>query len=114
VFSSRTDNVNVLRIRGMGGRKLSVMLSLDETPGRSGDLYGMDISKAIRSVKSGAEAKGWLTYHAQYATDSGGYEGLARVTTKGGRLSVVDNRLQIKNAKEILVIVRITPLSNGA
>jgi alpha-L-fucosidase 2 len=113
VFSSRIHNVNVVRIKGIG-RKLSVTLSLDETPGRSGDIDGVDIGKAFSSVKSGAEESGWLTYHAQYANDSGGYEGLARVVTKGGQLSVVNKRLQINNAEEIVLLIRITPLQYGA
>lgn len=114
VFSSRTHNVNVVRIKGIARRKLSVTLSLDETPGRSGAIYEMDVSKAFHSIKNTADENGWLTYHAQYAKDSGGYEGLARVVTKGGKLSVVNKRLQVDDAQEIVVILRITPLQYGA
>jgi hypothetical protein len=113
VFSSRIDNVNVLRIHHTTGTKLNLTLSLTETPGRSGSIYDIDVSKAFNSVKSGAEEPGWLTYHAQYANDPGSYEGLARVTTIGGQVNIVDNRIQIKDASEILVILRITPLEYG-
>ncbi len=113
VFSSRIHNVNVVRIKGIGGRKLSVTLSLDETPGRSGDIYGLDVSKAFNSIKSRVHENGWLTYHAQYAKDSGGYEGLARMVTKGGKFSVVNNQLHVNDAQEIVVIIRITPLQYG-
>ncbi len=114
VFSSRIHNVNVLRIRNTAGKKLTVTLNLTETPGRTGkSMDGDDISKAFRSVKTGAEEPEWLTYHAQYANDSGGYEGLARVTAKGGKVSIVDNGIQINDASEILVVLRITPLEYG-
>lgn len=114
VFSSRVHDVNVLRIRGMNGRQLSVSLSLDETPGRSGKVGEMDVKQAFRSIKSTAQADGWLSYQAQYSNDSGGYYGLARVTTKGGEMTMVNNHLQIKNANEILIVVRITPLRFGS
>lgn len=114
IFSSRTNNVNVLRIRGRAGRKLSVSLSLDETPGRSGNYSGIDLSKAFRGVSSKADAGGWLGYHAQYASDSGGYEGLARVIANGGSMAVAGNHLLVSGTNEILVIMRITPLQYGA
>ncbi|MBO9619843.1 MAG: glycoside hydrolase N-terminal domain-containing protein [Niabella sp.] len=113
LFSSRANNVNVLRIRGIGKRRLSVSLSLDETPGRTGQIDGVDISKAFRSIQSDATNDGWLTYHAQYANDPGGYEGLARVTTVGGRKTRIGNQLRIEEAEEILVVLRITPLQYG-
>ncbi|HEX5152953.1 MAG TPA: glycoside hydrolase N-terminal domain-containing protein [Parafilimonas sp.] len=113
IFSSRVNNINVLRIQGLGGRKLSVELSLDETPGRKGTILDMSADSLFRSVSSRADAKGWLGYHAQYAKDSGGYEGLARVITNGS-MAVSGNRLQVKEATEILVILRITPLQYGA
>lgn len=113
VFSSRENNVNVIRVSSSTGRKLQVTLNLAETPGRNGKFDGIDVSKAFRSVSSKADASGWLSYHAQYANDSGGYEGLARVITKGGQMRVVDNRLRIEHADEILVLLRITPLEYG-
>lgn len=113
VFSSKENNVNVIRISSSTGRKLQVTLNLAETPGRKGNFDGIDVSKAFRSVTSKVDESGWLTYHAQYANDSGGYEGLARVITKGGQMRIVDNRLRIENADEILVLLRITPLEYG-
>ncbi|WP_413666880.1 glycoside hydrolase N-terminal domain-containing protein [Mucilaginibacter sp. Mucisp86] len=113
-FSSRVHNVDVLRIRGNSGRKLNLTLSLDETPGRKGDVDGVDVSKAFRSITSNATSDGWISYHAQYANDSGGYEGLARVTIKSGSFKTDGKRLSIENATEILLVLRITPLLYGA
>lgn len=114
VFSSKTDDINVVRIKSSAGKKLDLILNLAETPGRSGDMDGVDMSKAFSSITSKAEASGWLSYHAQYSTDAGGYEGLARVATKGGRMLVVNNRLKIENADEVTILLRITPLTYGA
>ena len=66
------------------------------------------------SVRSESEP-GWLSYHADYKIDQGGYEGLARVTVKGGKMS--KSRavgLRLTDADEILVLIRITPLEDGS
>ncbi len=115
-FTSREVDANVVRIMGTAGRKLDVVLSLDETPGRAGNVHDLDIDAAILEVKSAAEAGGqvgWLTYDARYGHDNGGYAGLARVTTKGGRLEGDSNRLRVTGADEILVVLRITPADEG-
>lgn len=116
-FTSREANVNVVRLKAEGGRKLDVTLGLDETPGRTGKQYDLDIGGAITAVKSDASADGatgWLTYDAEYSHDNGSYEGLARVTLKGGRMERKDGRLHVKDADEILIVLRITPLAEGA
>lgn len=112
VFSSRTNDINVMRMMGSKGKKLNVILQLTETPGRKGEVAGLALNDVFSSVTSSAEP-GWLKYHASYTHDAGGYEGLARVTIKGGEMKVVENRLQIKNADQILIVMRITPLEFG-
>ncbi|WP_158674128.1 glycosyl hydrolase family 95 catalytic domain-containing protein [Pedobacter sp. KBW01] len=113
VFSSRANDVNVIRIIGLKGKKLNISLGLNETPGRKGEVAGLDLNNVFSSVSSSAEP-GWLKYHASYSQDTGGYDGLARVTITGGEMSVVDNHLQIKNASQILIVMRITPLEYGS
>lgn len=114
VFSSRANNVNAIGISSSTGRKLDVTLNLSETPERKGSIMdGIDASKVFSSITNTAEL-GWLKYHASYTYDTGGYDGLAHVTIKGGQMSVVKNQLQIKNADEILVVMRITPLEFGS
>ena len=110
VFTSRTDNVNVIRLKALGGKKLNFTLHLEETPGRKGMHFDHNIGTAFRSVESGAEADGWLTYRAAYTKDPGGYEGLARITTKGGKLNRESETLRVTEADEILIVLRITPL----
>jgi alpha-L-fucosidase 2 len=117
VFTSRVANVNVIRLKADAGRKLDVTLGLDETPGRKGKIYDLDIEGGIIGVKSDAIAEGasgWLTYDAEYGHDNGAYSGLARVTLKGGRLERENGRLHVKDADEILVVLRITPQAEGA
>lgn len=114
IFTSRTANVNVVHIRGINGRRLSTTLALRETPGRHGEVDGVDVSKAFRDISTHASPGGWLAYHAPYARDSGGYEGLAGITIEGGQMETDSNSIHISNAREILVVLRITPLQYGA
>lgn len=113
LFSSRTHNVNVVALRGVEGRKLTATLCLRETPGREGRHSGFELDDVFKTVQSSVEP-GWLMYHASYAADHGGYEGLARVTVDGGKMSVAGNRLEIVDADAILVVCRTTPLADGA
>ena len=74
VFSSRKDNVNVIRLKASNKGKINVELSLEETPGREGEHFEHDLDHAFSEVNR--EASGhWLTYHAAYDKDPGGYDG---------------------------------------
>ncbi|WP_291590174.1 glycosyl hydrolase family 95 catalytic domain-containing protein [Bacteroides sp.] len=111
-FTSRKHNVNVIRLKAGKGEKLNTRLSLEETPGRKGTFSGLNLDSAFLSVESAAEP-GWLSYKADYRNDPTGYEGLARVTLKGGSMVKEGASLRIDNADEVLVVVRITPLKDG-
>ena len=113
VFSSRKHNVNVIRLRSKHVKKLNTQLSLEETPGREGMHFDHNLDSAFLAIESNA-IPGWLMYHAAYTKDPGGYDGLARVTTKGGKMKSDGKYLKIENADEILIVMRITPLENGA
>lgn len=67
---------------------------------------------AFSSVSTEAFS-GWLSYRAAYKYDAGGYEGLARVSLKGGSMITEGDSLRIADADEVLVLVRITPLENA-
>lgn len=108
VFSSRIHNLNVIRLKAGNGRKLHVRLSLEETPGKKGMHFEHNLDSAFRSVSAAAEP-GWLTYRACYRQDPGGYDGLARVVLKGGRMTNDRSGLEITDADEILVLLRISP-----
>lgn len=112
VFSSRVHDVNVIRLKASRGKKINIMLSLEETPGREGNHFEHNLDNSFRSVNSNA-VPGWLMYRASYSTTPGGYDGLARVTLKGGRMTVEGQGLKIEDAEEVLVVIRITPLADG-
>lgn len=112
VFSSREHNVNVVRLKAGKNIKINTRLSLKETPGRKGTSSGHNLDSAFLSVETGA-VPGWLSYKANYTNDPGGYEGLTRVTLKGGKMVQEGATLKIENADEVLMVVRITPLANG-
>lgn len=111
VFSSRSHNLNVIRLIAGGGKKLHVLLSLEETPGRKGMHFEHNLDSAFLFTESKAEP-GWLTYRAAYRKDPGGYEGVARVIHKGGSMRQQTEGLEITNANEVLILLRITPQEN--
>ena len=113
VFSSRPHDVNVIRLKAGNRRKINVALGLEETPGRHGVHFEHNLDSAFVFVESGANSA-WLTYRAGYRQDPGGYEGLARVIIKGGSLKQQnDSSLKVEDADEILILIRITPLSDS-
>lgn len=112
VFSSRKDNINVIRLKAGRQGKINVVLGLEETPGRHGIHFEHNLDSAFLSVERGA-VPGWLTYRAAYANDPGAYEGVARVTQQGGKMKQEGSCLKIEGADEILVLVRITPLKDN-
>lgn len=111
VFSSRVHNLNVIRLKAGNGEKLHVLLSLEETPGRKGMHFEHNLDSAFLFTEAKTEP-GWLTYRAAYQKDPGGYEGIARVIPKGGSMYRQLEGLEIKNADEVLILLRITPQEN--
>jgi hypothetical protein len=108
VFSSRKDNVNVIRLKASNKGKINVELSLEETPGREGEHFEHDLDHAFSEVNR--EASGhWLTYHAAYDKDPGGYDGVTKVTLRGGNIQTKGKSLIVRNAEEVLIIVSIVP-----
>ena len=110
-FSSRAHNVNVVQIKALAKSRLNLSLRLEETPGRTGKYLGLDLEKALKSASHAQTDQ--LYFHAAYDKDPGGYEGLARVTQKGGTGEVKDNSLKIKNAREVLIILKVNPLEDA-
>ncbi|KPK49603.1 MAG: hypothetical protein AMK72_04080, partial [Planctomycetes bacterium SM23_25] len=112
-FSSRTYDVNVIQLKGTAGRKLDVTLSLAETPGRRRSIKGVNLRDYTKRPRTAA-ARGWLFYDVEYGFDPGGYEGVARVTTKGGNMSADGGKLTVSGADEILIVLRILPQEDGS
>lgn len=87
------------------------MLSLEETPGRKGVHFEHNLDSAFLFTEAKAEP-GWLTYRAAYQKDPGGYEGVARVIPKGGSMRRQAEGLEITEAEEVLILLRISPQEN--
>ncbi|QBG49158.1 hypothetical protein EGM51_17805 [Verrucomicrobia bacterium S94] len=116
VFSSRAHNVNVVELRAPGSHKLDLSMRLIERPGRirkDAPVYrNVEMNGAFSSI-SAESAPGWLFYHANYALDSGGYDGVARVTLDGGRMVDEGNGLRIQGADRVLIVIQIDPSDDG-
>lgn len=112
VFSSRAHHVNVIRLQAGSQHKITASLALAETPGREGMHFEHNLDSAFLRVTSAAESD-WLTYQALYRQDPGGYEGVARVQVTGGSHRIEGDRIQVEEADEVLIVLRITPLERG-
>lgn len=113
VFSSRTHDVNVIQLKGTGGRELDLILSLTETPGRRGNIKGVALQNYTKQPIIEA-SNGWLYYDVEYGYDPGGYEGIARVTTTGGTMSADGSNLNVSGADEVLIVIRVLPQKDGS
>ena len=99
--------MNVIRLKANNKGKINVELSLEETPGREGEHFEHDLDHAFSEVNQGS-FRHWLTYHAAYDKDPGGYDGW-QVTLRGGNIQTKGKSLVVRNAEEVLIIVSIVP-----
>ncbi|MCH7227041.1 glycosyl hydrolase family 95 catalytic domain-containing protein [Haloferula sp. A504] len=109
-FVSRTDDVIVIELLAPAGEEFDASIRLVEAPGKlDGDIAGIDIDH------TGSE----VYYHATYGRRMGkpqpeGYHALARVLTFGGSASgVADQRLDVKTAERVLIIMRLEYLDDA-
>lgn len=117
IFTSRVHNVNVVRLKANKGQYIDIKLSLEQTPGCHGIYKGHNLDSAFLFIEKNASVDtntnlGWLSYRANYTNSPDGYEGLAQIISKGGEIKKNNSHLDIKNAEEILILVRITPLAD--
>lgn len=113
VFSSRADNINVIRLRSTDERPLNVTLELKERPGRGGNHFGHDFDNLFKTVTSEA-SEGGLYYFADYTLDRGGYEGLVRIEATGGTVRYEGTQAHVEGASELLLLMRIDFLDDAA
>lgn len=120
LFVSRADNVVVLSFKGSKPGTVSTSLRLAVRPstgqggnGSSKELFDHGIASAIPTVENG-----WLTYRSSFTRSwpgsIQGYEGVARVVAQGGSATPEGDHIEIRNADEVLVLVRIDILKNFA
>lgn len=108
LFVSRADSVVVLSIKGTGKINCSIQFANRPVEWQQWQFVGNHIGE----MKSSAEGQ-WLSYHSNFKQKYPGsleaYEGLGRLVLKGGSSSVNGNQLIIKEADEVLLIVKIEP-----
>ena len=115
VFSSRPHNVNVIHLKGTGGRKLDVTLRLAEVPGRRSAKVKLKGTSFGDCMKSSVEfSADWIIFDADYTLDPGGYQGVVRVIAKGGTKKLDDSGIRVSGAEEILLLVRIVAQRDGS
>lgn len=108
IFSDRIHNVNVIHLKADKKEKLQIRLNLEETPGRKGIHFEHNLDSTFQTINFSTQ-QGWMTCHADYRYDYGGYDGIAKVTHQGGNMTSNGHELYITNADEVLILIRIVP-----
>ena len=111
VFSSRTDNINVVSLKGKKGKLINMEIGVKETPGRQGKYYGILLEESMTSKTNAS--KNELYFHASYTHGQGGYEGIIQLNVEGGSIEKLNGKLQIRNSKEVLIKLKIVRLKNA-
>ncbi|HYF29579.1 MAG TPA: glycoside hydrolase N-terminal domain-containing protein [Chitinophagaceae bacterium] len=114
LFVSRADSVIALSIKGTARINCSFRF---ERRLVEWNQWGF-INEHIRSVQAGAEGNEWLHYQSgftfRHANAIHGYEGLGRLIALNGTVTRKGNTLQVQNADEVLLLIKIVPLYNDA
>ncbi len=108
LFVSRADSIVVLSIRGTG--KINCDFMFSQRPYEWSQMEFVNGSIGETSAEASTE---WLTYRSSFKRrwkgSLEGYEGVGRVIQKGGTQTVSENRIVIKDAREVLLFVSIKP-----
>jgi alpha-L-fucosidase 2 len=106
LFVSRADHVLVLALQPPPGHTLGCTLALVTTPSRNESEQRM-FEEGIASVNISAE-NDLLSYRShfrrQWPGSLRGYEGVARVNSRGGTISPERSGIVVREAEEILVL----------
>lgn len=109
VFTSRTDSVLVMRIRG--SNKISGTIRFDRRPVEW--QQWAYVSKHIGEMVADVEGDQWLTYRSnfkmKYPGSMEGYEGIGKLIVKGGSSRNNGSELLIENADEVVLLVKLKP-----
>lgn len=109
LFVSRADDAVVLRINATGPRKIDCRFTL--MPHQVEGTTGMGSGKDIKGVKipftwETSVEDNWISFKAQYP-DGNEFGGLARLIIKDGCAETQDNYIQVRDATEVLMIVKL-------
>jgi hypothetical protein len=109
---SRTDNLIVFSLTGPGRKQLDCVLELPaprpaerkttDTGWRPEVKSGLIVTERKLTAES-------VTYHNTYTMGKGGYDAAVRIVTTGGKAEVVEDKVRITAADEVLMLMRIVP-----
>jgi hypothetical protein len=94
VFVSRADDVVVMSIAGPGPGLLSCSLEIADITNRLID----------SSPQQGSD---WIGVHNLYRPGNGGYDGAVRVAASGGSAHIENGHVEVRDANEVLLLMRI-------
>ena len=107
-FISRADSIMVIQIKGTA--KISGSFKFARHP-YEWNQTGY-INERIKDVSATAD-ENWLIYRSgfvmQWKGSLQGYEGVGKVIAKGGYSSAEDNRVIVRDADEVMLLVKINP-----
>jgi len=108
VFVSRADSVIVVSIKGTS--RINARLNFGHRPVQW--QQWSFVGSHVGEMKSEADGT-WLTYRStfkkKYPGSMAGYEGVGRLILRGGSVETTGNTILVKNADEVLLLIRIAP-----
>ena len=112
-FVSRPDNVVVLALTAENGVDCDLNLILhDPQVDGAAPPPGPDAIKEVSVNAEATEGGGWLTLRTSFTRrwqgSLQGYEVAARVVATGGKSTVMDGKLTVRGAKDVLLMLRTT------
>ncbi|MEI8290103.1 MAG: glycoside hydrolase N-terminal domain-containing protein [Verrucomicrobiota bacterium] len=112
LFVSRPDDLIVLAIKGpkAGTVDCDLQLTPREPKGQGGWNAEKAFKGGVKKLKAAAEDD-WMTFRGEFARrwkgSLQGYEGVARVVTRGGTRKCEGGKIIVRGADEVLVLTRI-------
>ena len=109
VFVSRADDVIVVRVHTDGPARLPVSFKLKKHEIAPFDDNWFQPGQTIEDARidfSTTASAPFLTVTGRYA-DGREFGGLAKVSARGGRISVVKDAVQVEGAREILLVLKV-------
>lgn len=111
IFASRQDTIVVIRLSGTAAQSAEVSFNaLDTRNNREKRMIAEGLKFSEQGVKDG-----YLYFRTLFANQNKfnpniGFEGIGKVVTKGGERIDSDSSIVIKDAKEILLLVKVEPI----
>ncbi len=114
VFASRPDSIIVVRLTGTTDQSAVITLKgLEPHNERERQMQQKGIKSTKEEVKEGLLYMKTLFAHENPDNPNIGFEGFARVVAKGGERTITDSGIELSNADEILVFIKVLPIAKN-